>query len=125
MPYEPYNPYNPYNAYQTNPYFQQRQPQPQPQTNTYAFVNGVEGAKAYAIQPNQSVMLMDSDQPIAYMKTANAMGQANIKYFKLVEVDETTARGKTMQNPEYATKADLEALSKRIDSLMPKESTNA
>ena len=67
-----YNNYNPY-AYRNN---------------VYAFVNGIEGAKSFQIMPNQTVLLMDSDNPVCYMKTANAMGQATLRYFKLVEVSE-------------------------------------
>lgn len=114
----PYNPYNPYN----NPYT----PQPnysnfQPQQNTYAFVNGIEGAKSYPMQPNQTVMLMDSDNPLVYMKQSNGMGQATLKYFKLVETSENELRGSTQPHVEYATKADLDALAKRLDELTKKE----
>lgn len=111
----------PYNPYPYNPYPQSYYPPQQPQANVYAFVNGVEGAKAYAIQPNQQVMLMDSDQPLVYLKSSNAMGQASLKYYRLTEIDEVTARGKA-PTADYATKADLEALAKRIDELTaPKE----
>ena len=117
----PFNPYPPYPPYPQPNYFQPQQSQPQqPQTNTYAFVNGVEGAKSYPVSPNQSVMLMDSDQPIAYMKTANGMGQATIKYFKLVETDEASARGKA-PNAEYVLKSDFDAFVKRFDAMMEKK----
>lgn len=46
-----YNPYNPNNNYQ---------PQQQPQMNHYAFVNGIEGAKSFQLQPNQNIMNMIS-----------------------------------------------------------------
>ena len=108
----------PYNPYQPFPYPQQYQPQPQPQQNTYAFVNGVEGAKSYAIMPNQTVMLMDSENPIAYMKTANQIGQATIKYYKLIEIDENEARGKNTQpTAQFALKSDLEALASKVAEL--------
>lgn len=130
MPY-PYNPYNPYGPQPNyggfnNPYSmpnpqpnQPQQPQAQPQ-NTYAFVNGIEGAKSYPMAPNQTVMLMDSEQPIAYMKQSNGMGQATLKYFRLVEISEADLRAPQAPAAEYATKAELEALAKRIDALAPK-----
>lgn len=116
MPYNPYNPYPPYPP--------QANYQAAPQ-NTYAFVNGVEGAKSYYVQPNQTVMLMDSDDPIAYMKSANAMGQATIKYFRLVETSEQELRGQPKQAPSYVLKADFDALAKRVDELLKKGSDNA
>ena len=117
--------YNPYNPYQPNPYgmpqygnYQPVQPQGQ-QQNTYAFVNGVEGAKSYPMAPNQTVMLMDSDNPIAYMKQSNAMGQATIKYFRLVETNENEIRGvQAKPANEYVLKSDFEALSKKVESLL-------
>lgn len=118
MPYNPYNPYQPYPqqpSYGSYPH----------QQNTYAFVNGIEGAKAYQVMPNQTVMLMDSDNPIAYMKQANAMGQTTIRYFKLVEISEEDLRGKPKEQAVYVTKADFDALAKKVESLMPKEKDNA
>lgn len=127
MPYNPYNPYNPYAPQPAfggfpNPYAPQQQAQPQPQAqpqlNTYAFVNGIEGAKSFPMQPNQTVMLMDSENPVAYMKQSNGMGQATLKYFRLVETSEAELRGQAAKpSVEYAMKADLDALAKRVDEM--------
>ena len=54
----------------------------QPNTNNLIFVNGIEGAKSYQIQPSQIVMLLDSDNPIVYKKTSNSFGQATIESYK-------------------------------------------
>lgn len=117
MPY----PYDPYSPYQQRPGFgfgnQYPQPQ-QPQSNTYAFVNGIEGAKSYPMGPNQTVMLMDSENPIAYMKQSNGMGQATLKYFRLVETSEAELRGASKSSSEYVSKADFEALRKRVDEML-------
>ena len=124
--------YNPYQPYGANPYGQpnygvyqpnyQPQMQAQPQSNTYAFVNGIEGAKSFPMQPNQIVMLMDSDNPIAYMKQSNGMGQATIKYYRLVETSEQELRGGSKPNAqpsvEYATKAEFEALARKVEDFM-------
>ena len=116
--------YNPYNPYQPNPYgmpqygnYQPAQPQGQ-QQNTYAFVNGIEGAKSFPMAPNQTVMLMDSDNPIAYMKTSNGMGQASIKYFKLVETSEAELKGSAKPAVEYVAKADFDILRKQVEELL-------
>lgn len=118
MPYQPFPPYqqNPYGQPQYGNYqpYQQNQPQ-----NTYAFVNGVEGAKSYPMAPNQTVMLMDSDNPIAYMKQSNAMGQATLKYFRLVETSESELKG-TQQRPQgdFVLKSDFDALRKKVDEIL-------
>lgn len=110
------NPYNNPYGYPYNNFYQQ--PQVQQQPKQYAFVNGIEGAKSYQVQPGQMVMLLDSDNPIVYKKTANPFGQATIEYFKLVSVNENELRGtNTQPNIEYATKAEFEALVKRIEEL--------
>lgn len=105
------NNFNPYGNYQPNNYYQQ------PRTNgNLIFVNGMEGAKSYQIQPNQMVMLLDSDNPIIYKKTANAYGQATIEPFELVPIQEHK------QEEKYVLRTDFEALVKRIDEMTKKES---
>lgn len=128
MPY-PYTNY-PFNPYGMN-YGNQNNMQPQAQAaynNTYAFVNGVEGAKSYLVQPNQTVMLMDAENPVCYMKSSNSLGQSVLRYFKLQEVDEAAVRNlhsvsqpSTTQNTEatkYALQSDLDALSIKMDNLL-------
>lgn len=104
-----------------------QQPNQQTQTTQCAFVNGLEGAKAFQMLPNQTIMLMDSENPILYMKTANGMGQSTLKYYKLVETSEQEIRNQNVVQPqqvqpnvEYALKSDVNDLSKRIDELSKK-----
>ena len=54
--------------------------------NSYYNVNGFEGAKAFQIGPNQTVLLIDTLQPYLYFKTANQIGQITIKTYKLEEL---------------------------------------
>ena len=101
--------YDPNFPFGYTPYYQQQKAQ----TNTYAFVNGVEGAKSFIVQPNQTILLMDSDAPICYMKQSNGLGQASLRYFKLVEVKEEDL--KKPQNDDMADfKARLEAIEKKL-----------
>ena len=83
-----YNNYNPYGNY----YYQK---------NEYAFVNGLEGAKSYQMHPNQTVMLMDSDSPVCFMKTTDNMGKATLRCFKLQEVQESELRGVINNNDTF------------------------
>lgn len=85
------------------------------QLNQYAIVNGLEGAKAYTMPGNASMMLMDSSNPYVYMKSTNQMGQATIRCFKLVE---EKIEDIEVSNSPYATKNDLNALSSKIDELL-------
>ena len=122
-----------YNGYPYGNFYQPYMPQPnysnsgnqtQTQLNQYAFVNGIEGAKSFQLLPNQTIMLMDSENPICYMKSSNSMGQSTLKYFKLTEISEQDVRNQNSGQPavdqhlqEYALKSDLEALSRKIDEI--------
>lgn len=47
-----------------------------PQTITMFTVHGEEGANAFPIGPGQKVTLIDADNAIIYVKSANQFGQA-------------------------------------------------
>ena len=111
------NPFG-YNQYPQMPYVPPYSPYKYGQQNTYAFVNGIEGAKSYIMQPNQTVLLMDSDSPMCYMKQSNNVGQASIRSFKLVEVTEPSKDESV--STEYVLKSDFDILSKKIDELSNK-----
>lgn len=85
---------------------------PPTQANIYTYVNGLEGAKAFFVPPNGRVLLMDSDNPVFYMKTANAMGQTSIRTFKFEEVQDHPA-----PKVEYVKQSDLTAFDVRIKRL--------
>ena len=57
---------------QTVPQIQQNVPQQQaqPQNNGIIWVQGEQAAKGYPVAPNQSVLLMDSEQSAFYIKSA-------------------------------------------------------
>ena len=109
------NLYSPYmvGATQT-PYNTPNTPvQPQnTQPNVFAYVNGLEGAKAFFVPPNGRVLLMDSDNPVFYVKTANAMGQTSIRTFKFEEVQDQPA-----PKVDYVKQSDLTAFDVRIKRL--------
>lgn len=52
-----------------------------------AFVNGIEGARSYQVLPNQTIFLMDNENPVFYMKSSNQLGQANIRGYKFEEIN--------------------------------------
>lgn len=91
--------------------------QPTQQSGQYAFVNGLEGAKNYPMQPNQTLLLMDNNDSICYMKQSNFLGQTTLRCFKLQEVTEHELKSETS---EFVLKTDFEHLTKRIDELCQK-----
>jgi hypothetical protein len=58
------------------PQIQQNVPQQQvqPQNNGIIWVQGEQAAKGYPVTPNQSVLLMDSEQSTFYIKSADNAG---------------------------------------------------
>lgn len=108
------NVYHPYNNQ-----VQQQNYNNIPPMNQYAYVNGIEGAKSFQLAPNQTIMLMDSDNPICYMKSANSMGQSTLRYFKLIEIKESDLKNNPNNelNNDYVLKSDFEGLIKRVDEL--------
>lgn len=102
------NPY--FNPYQSYPYTQQQPTQQAPLTNylQLTFINGIEGAKAFIVAPNQTIYLKDSDSNILYEKKADAQGRYTLNAFELKPVEINTPN----QAPTnaYATTNDLNAL---------------
>lgn len=77
--------YNNYFPASYQPMYQQLQyPQPvqmqaqpqiqQPQNNSINWVQGEAAARAFAVAPGQSAMLMDSESSVFYIKTSDASG---------------------------------------------------
>lgn len=128
MHYNNYNNY-PYGAYYPNYSYGYNQPNNAPQNNQqqqlnqYAFVNGIEGAKAFQMPCNQTMLLMDSDKPIVFMKSTDNLGKASIRYFKLIEVTEADLKGQNVQvdkSVDYVTKNEFKELSNRFEELLEK-----
>lgn len=141
------NTYSPYtNMGVPSNYGMQNQAQPQAQPTQFApqqttpqyihYVNGIEGAKGFLVEPNTSRVLMDSDRNYFYIKTANAQGQATVRTFKYEEVGENIPP----QAPavEYAkqedfakavealanTRRDLDEMKKQIEALTAKKTAS-
>lgn len=97
--------------------FQQPIPTPQPQinqnqNNPIIWVSGEAGAKAFLVAPNTTVQLWDSENPVIFLKSADASGMPSMKI-----LDYTIREGEKPQNTplknelnNYATKEDMAAL---------------
>ena len=53
---------------------QQNQNNQQQNNSTIIWVQGEAGAKAYPLAPNNKILLMDSENPVLYVKSVNASG---------------------------------------------------
>ena len=78
--------------------------------NQVAWVNGEVGAQAFQIPRGMSVILMDSDNPMFYIKTSDLSGKASIKAFKYEEYNATTTAPKI----DYVTKEEFEQFKQSI-----------
>lgn len=155
MPYN-YSQYQPNGGYQWNPYYptavstqqysgagmqtavpmnQMQQPQ-QPVQNTqsagnqgFVWVQGEAGAKAYPVAAGNSVLLMDSESPVLYMKSTDISGRPlPIETYDLVKredrpvIPQAPVQQQQAQQPQidlsqYVKMSDLEA---KVEELVNK-----
>ncbi len=129
--YEFYNPYNYGNPQAIAPpqqptLFAPRtstgfQNQNSGQLNSFQWVQGQAGAEAFLVAPGASVILMDSNAPVIYFKSADQNGRyLPMKTYDLVE------RVPQVQGPSVADTIDTSSFVKRdeIDSLVAKAVLN-
>lgn len=94
------------------------QPVTQPSSGII-WVQGEEGAKAYMVAAGNNVMLMDSEASTFYIKSTDQSGMP--LPLRIFDYTERTAPAKSVppQTPpaEYATREELEALSRRVEQL--------
>lgn len=105
---------------QNMPQYQQPIPVPAPINSspapTISTVTGIEGATAYSIPPNSSILLMDNNDLIVYFKSSDANGMVTLKAYNMVEID----RSAPTIGEDYATKTDLNAMKQELLDLIDK-----
>lgn len=129
MPYNPYGIYQP--IYQGVPDMRQYQPMQQaipqqmqaPQQTGQQpgriWVPNMQAANDYLVAPNGAVDLWDMNAPVVYLKQADASGRPTMRVFDLVErTGDMNAQRMQENAPQYATKAELEALSRKVEELL-------
>ena len=101
---------------------QQMQPMQQPAASPL-WVQGEAGAKAYPVAPGSSVILMDSESNVFYIKSADQSGMPMMRTFDYTE--RTMAQNppvQAAQQPQgdwdYVTRGEFEALRQQIYALM-------
>lgn len=78
-------------------------------SNSVIWVQGMEGAKSYLVAPNSVVHLWDSENPVIYVKSADASGIPSIKIIDYKYRDDTEH-----SNKEYITQNDLNKFKRQL-----------
>jgi len=105
-------------------YYPQYQPQQQAQqTSGITWIQGEAAAKSYLVAPNNSVVLFDSESQTIYIKSADASGMPSMKILDYTirqapgNGPTTPASAQTINNIDYATRAEISALQGEINAL--------
>ena len=118
-PYQMQQPVMP--GYFNTNYAPPMQPQNQPQTPaanvTWIYVNGWDGARNQIVQPGQTAWMMDNNDPVIYIKAVDNMGSANLRAFKLTEIDQQSTNQAQAEEQKYAMAADMTTANERIGRL--------
>lgn len=81
--------------------------------NGITWVQGLEGAKAFQLAPNSTIVLMDSESDCFYIKTCDDIGMCHLRHFKYTEVDNTPP---SVDLSQYCTKSDVENIVREVMS---------
>ena len=93
--------------------------QPQQNNNGILWVSGEVGAKSYLVAPGTSVLLMDSDDTVFYLKTADQSGMPSLRTFKYSEVTSQKSFNKTDQN-NFVNREEFENFKNNILEMINK-----
>lgn len=79
------------------------------QPNYFAWVQGEAAAQAYQVAPNSTVVLLDSEQPVLYMKSADATGRPGqmVKQYLVTEEQYRQIQNGT-NSSEFVSKEEFE-----------------
>lgn len=115
-------------TYQPMYYPQQFQPQipqqPAQQNNGIIWVQGEAGAKSYLVAPNTTVQLWDSESQTIFLKSADASGMPSMKILDYtirnqapVNTPINAQASGPINSTDFATHAEIDALTAQIDAL--------
>ena len=83
------------------------QVQSMPNDNGVIWVQGEAGAKSWVVPPGKSVMLMDSENSVFYIKTAPLR---IFDYTERTQQDTTSAEAVQVSDSQYVTKDELKEI---------------
>lgn len=98
---------------------QLRQNYQQPQQSApIIWVQGEEGAKAYMVAAGNSVLLMDSESSVFYIKSTDASGMPQpLRVFDYTERGKQAVEKVERKNDKFVTREEFDALRARFDAL--------
>lgn len=98
---------------------QLRQNYQQPQQSApIIWVQGEEGAKAYMVAAGNSVLLMDSENSVFYIKSTDASGMPQpLRVFDYTERGKQAVEKVESRNDKFVTREEFDALRARFDAL--------
>lgn len=126
--YYPQSAYAP--QYQQN--YQMQQPmvgtqmsQPQQNNQGLIWVQGETGAKSYLVAPNSTVLLMDSEDEVFYIKMTDGAGMPTLRTFEYKERKAESLHNSVSQpqtnekslNEQFVTKEEYKALVTQYEDL--------
>ena len=93
-----------------------QQMQQPPQTNQgLLWVSGEVGAKSYLVAPNSTVLLMDSDDAVFYLKSADSAGLPTLRTFSYVEIESNHNKQKSSEiQKEFVDREEFELFKNEI-----------
>ena len=86
-----------------------------PQQGQVVRVNGRNGAEAYRLAPNSSVLLLDENDPLVWLKTTDGAGYATVTPYTITPYQPAPAVDVT----------GLESRVKRLEDILNGKSNNA
>ncbi|MBQ0112246.1 MAG: hypothetical protein KBT03_03860 [Bacteroidales bacterium] len=96
------------------------QPQYQPQTQSQGFnwVSGESGAKSWLVGRGETVLLMDSENPIFYLKSSDNAGMPlPLRIFDYSERTQAPNNATNISSGEFVTREEFSALIGKYDEL--------
>lgn len=85
--------------------------QPQATRQEIIQVNGLDGAKAYQMQPNSQIILLDLNNPTVYIKQTDGANFPTITTYQLIPVETVAAE-------EKGTNNNIELRLKKLEEFM-------
>lgn len=117
MPY--YNQYSPYLYQQGNTWNNPQQPiqmMNQPKQESVVRVTGEDGAKAYQMLPNSSVLLLDERDAIVWLKTTDGAGYPSVTGYRISPIEKEQPASQEIVMSDYEDlDRRIKALEERID----------
>lgn len=111
---------------QNNPQFQtQNQPVQTTQQSSQMqpgiiWVPSEQAANEYLVAPNNAVALWDANNPVIYLKQADASGKPHMTIYDLVERNSQPTRPVQSAGVEYVTRDQFDALAAKANALEAK-----